>query len=79
MTKHPQDAEDVLQETFLRAFEHLSTFREESSFATWLFRIAMNTALMKLRQERTAPVYSLDQPGQDLRTCATGPRMPRRW
>jgi len=66
MTKHPQDAEDVLQETFLRAFEHLSTFREESSFATWLFRIAMNTALMKLRQERTAPVYSLDQPGQEL-------------
>jgi RNA polymerase sigma-70 factor (ECF subfamily) len=66
MTRHPEDAEDILQETFIRAFEHLPSFREESSFSTWLFRIATNAALMKLRRERSAEIYSLDQPAPDL-------------
>ncbi len=45
-------AEDVVQETYVRAFTHLESFRGESSFATWLTRIAMNEALGRLRRQR---------------------------
>ena len=53
LTGNPQDAEDVLQETFLKAFEHLQGFREDSRFYTWLVRIAVNEGLMKLRKRRS--------------------------
>lgn len=46
------EAEDVVQETYVRAFTHLESFRGESSFATWLTRIAMNEALGRLRRRR---------------------------
>ncbi len=46
------EAEDVVQETYVRAFTHLDSFRGESSFATWLTRIAMNEALGRLRRRR---------------------------
>jgi RNA polymerase sigma-70 factor, ECF subfamily len=46
------EAEDVVQETYVRAFTHLSDFRGESSLSTWLSRIAMNEALGRLRRER---------------------------
>jgi RNA polymerase sigma-70 factor, ECF subfamily len=48
----PQDAEDVLQETFIKAFRHLVTFDGRSSLSTWLYRIATNEALMVLRKKR---------------------------
>ncbi len=47
------DAEDVTQETFLQAFEHLSDFRGDSQISTWLYRIAVNTCMMKLRQRKS--------------------------
>jgi len=50
--RNPQDAEDVLQETFLSAWEKLGSFDGNSSFFTWLYRIATNAALMKLRKEK---------------------------
>ncbi len=50
MLNETQDAEDVLQETFIKAFRHLATFEGRSSLATWLYRIAVNEALMKVRQ-----------------------------
>ena len=53
VTGSPEDAEDVLQETFLKAFEHLADFREDSRFYTWIVRIALNEGLMKLRKRRT--------------------------
>jgi RNA polymerase sigma-70 factor (ECF subfamily) len=53
ITGTPEDAEDVLQEAFLKAFQHLPEFREDSRFYTWLVRIAVNEALMKLRKRRT--------------------------
>jgi RNA polymerase sigma-70 factor (ECF subfamily) len=53
ITGSPEDAEDVLQETFLKAFEHLPDFREDSRFYTWIVRIAVNEGLMKLRKRRT--------------------------
>jgi len=54
ITGNPEDAEDVLQETFLKAFEHLPDFREDSRFYTWLVRIAVNEGLMKLRKRRSS-------------------------
>jgi RNA polymerase sigma-70 factor (ECF subfamily) len=45
MTRNEQDAEDVVQETFLRAYRRLKQFESRSSFGTWIFRIAVNSAL----------------------------------
>jgi RNA polymerase sigma-70 factor (ECF subfamily) len=47
-----EDAEDVLQETFLAVVEKLHTFNEQSSFFTWIYRIATNASLMKIRKKR---------------------------
>lgn len=57
-----EDAEDALQETFLKAFTHLSRFNGDSRFYTWLTRIAVNEALMKLRKRRPDKMLSLDEP-----------------
>jgi RNA polymerase sigma-70 factor (ECF subfamily) len=53
ITGSPEDAEEVLQETFLKAFQHLPEFREDSRFYTWIVRIAVNEGLMKLRKRRS--------------------------
>jgi len=60
ITQNNEDAEDVSQEAFLKAFEHLGDFQGNSRFYTWLVRIAVNQALMKLRKRRNKDV-SLDQ------------------
>jgi RNA polymerase sigma-70 factor (ECF subfamily) len=52
ITKNREDAEDIVQESFLKAFLHLGTFQGKSQFSTWLTRIAINEALMLLRQKR---------------------------
>src|SRR5271154_2638321 len=52
IVKNWQDAEDVLQESLIRAFLHLKDFEERSSFSSWLTRIAINFALMSLRKKR---------------------------
>jgi RNA polymerase sigma-70 factor, ECF subfamily len=53
ITKNREDAEDVVQETFYKAFVHLDGFQEKSLLSTWLTRIAINQALMVLRRRRT--------------------------
>jgi RNA polymerase sigma-70 factor (ECF subfamily) len=55
-----QDAEDVVQQTFLSALEHLDTFREEAAVATWLLRIAANHALKVLRKRRGLSTVPLE-------------------
>jgi RNA polymerase sigma-70 factor, ECF subfamily len=50
--RHDNEAEDVVQETYVRAFTHLAEFRGDSSLSTWLSRIAMNEALGRLRRQR---------------------------
>ncbi|HEU0292161.1 MAG TPA: sigma-70 family RNA polymerase sigma factor [Anaerolineales bacterium] len=62
MLGNPQDAEDVLQNTFMNALLHLSSFEGRSSIATWLYRIAANEALMLIRKRR--PEVSLEQESQ---------------
>jgi RNA polymerase sigma-70 factor (ECF subfamily) len=54
------DAPDVLQDTFLQLYRHLPSFRGESQFATWLYRIATNAALMRRRATARRPTESLD-------------------
>ena len=60
ITQNREDAEDAMQEAFLKAFEHLGEFEGNSRFYTWLVRIAVNQALMKLRKRRPN-VVSLDE------------------
>lgn len=62
MTKDIADAEDLTQEAFLQVFRSVSSFRGESAFSTWLYRIAVNTVLMKLRRRKSPPLLSLDEP-----------------
>jgi len=52
ITQNPQDAEDALQDAFLKAYTHLEEFRGDSLFSTWLVRIATNEALTKIRQRQ---------------------------
>ena len=59
------DAEEVAQEAFLKAFSHLSTFRKESKFSTWLIQIAINEARMKRRKDRKGLYESIDQQNTD--------------
>jgi len=62
ITQNDDDAEDVLQETFLKAYSHLDDFQGNSKFYTWLVRIAVNEALMKLRKRRSDRTVPLDEP-----------------
>src|SRR6202162_307991 len=62
MTKDVAEAEDLAQEAFMQVFRNLNSFRGNSSFSTWLHRIAVNTVLMKLRRRKSPPVLSLDEP-----------------
>jgi RNA polymerase sigma-70 factor, ECF subfamily len=60
MVRQDEDAEDVTQQTFLSAIEHLGSFRAESSFATWLFRIATNAALKVIRKRKGLDTVSFE-------------------
>ena len=62
MTKDVADAEDLTQEAFLQVFRSVSSFRGDSAFSTWLYRVAVNTVLMKLRRRKSPPLLSLDEP-----------------
>ena len=62
ITQNAEDAEDVLQETFVKAYEHLGDFQGNSKFYTWLVRIAVNEALMKLRKRKSDRTVPLDEP-----------------
>ena len=65
MLGNQQDAEDILQEAFLKAYRHLNTFDGRSSLSTWLYRIATNEALMKLRRKNPETV-SIDEPVETM-------------
>jgi len=62
IVRNREDAEDAAQECFLNAFVHLKDFDGRSQFATWLTRIAINAALMKLRKNRGAREVPIDEP-----------------
>lgn len=54
ITRHREDAQDAVQESFLNAYVHLKKFDERARFSTWLTRIAINAALMKIRKNRVS-------------------------
>lgn len=59
MLRNQEDAEDALQETFLQVYRGLRGFEGRSTFSTWLFRLATNVCLMKIRQKGTEPAQLL--------------------
>ena len=61
ITQNREDAEDVVQDAFLKAYTNLNQFQGQSKFYTWLVRIAVNEALMKLRRRRPERMVSLDE------------------
>jgi RNA polymerase sigma-70 factor (ECF subfamily) len=70
LTAHEEDARDVVQETYLRAWKGIGRFRGDARFSTWLYRITANTAsthTTRRRRQRTEPLDLTDEP-QDLRT-----------
>jgi RNA polymerase sigma-70 factor (ECF subfamily) len=90
MTKDIAEAEDLTQETFLQVFRSVGSFRCNSAFSTWAYRIAVNTVLMNLRRRKT-PTISLDEPvssespslrrdigRRDLRLCGVVDRIALR-
>ena len=74
---NPADAEEVLQESFLKALAHISEFRGQSQFRTWLIRIAINEAKMRLRKYRPSQHESIDETDPDDSRFA--PRDLRDW
>ncbi len=76
------DAEDVTQQTFLSVLDHLGDFREESSVATWILRIATNHALKVLRKRRGLPTVSIDtrsENGDDSYAALPHPEFIAQW
>ena len=68
--RNREDAEDAAQECFLNAFVHLGDFDGRSQFATWLTRIAINAALMKLRKNRGSREVPIDEPNPSFEPVA---------
>jgi RNA polymerase sigma-70 factor, ECF subfamily len=62
MTRDVSDAEDLTQEAFLQVFRNVRTFRGDSAFSTWLYRLTVNTVLLKRRRHKSPPMLSLDAP-----------------
>lgn len=66
ITRNHEDAEDALQDSFLRAYTHLTDFHGKSKFSSWMTSIAINSALMSLRKRRSRPAFSMDADDSDL-------------
>jgi RNA polymerase sigma-70 factor (ECF subfamily) len=61
ITQNREDAEDITQDVFVKAFTKLEQFQGNSKFSTWLVRIAVNESLMRLRKRKTSKTVSMDQ------------------
>jgi len=72
ITQNREDAEDVVQDAFLKAYEKLDQFQGNSKFYTWLVRIAVNESLMRLRKRRTGRMVSIDEDVETPRSCGLG-------
>lgn len=77
MVGDPEDAADMTQETFIKAYRSLSSFRGDSKFSSWLYRIASNVCLDFLRSRSRHPQVSLNSSDEDDRTTFELPDMSR--
>src|SRR5215471_16914320 len=73
---NPEDAEDALQDGMLSAVRNLGRFEGRSKFSTWLTRIVINAALMRLRSRRSRAAVSLEQEDPEQRELTLGSRIP---
>jgi RNA polymerase sigma-70 factor (ECF subfamily) len=73
---NPEDAEDALQDGLLSAARNFKRFEGRSKFSTWLTRIVINAALMRLRSQRARPSISLEQDDPEQRDLTLGSRIP---
>ncbi len=78
LTGHPNEAEEVLQETFINACRSVDAFEGRSGLGTWLYRIATNNSLMRLRR-RQPVIVSLDEPSESDENADFHPRNLRDW
>ncbi len=69
VTHNREDSQDAVQEAFLKAYQNMAEFREDSQFSTWLIRITLNQSLMKLRKQRAVREVSLDEGFQADQKC----------
>jgi len=76
IVRHPEDTEDVLQETFLKAYQHLQSFRGACSFSTWLVAIGTNASLMLLRRRKRLRKNTTDVVAEDGETLVMEWRDP---
>jgi len=76
IVRHPEDTEDVIQETYLKAFEHLQSFRGACSFSTWLVAIGTNASLMLLRRRKALRKKTCDVVAEDGETLVIECRDP---
>src|SRR6266404_6735048 len=72
MVRNTSDEDDLVQETFLNAWRHLSSFRSDASFRTWITRVATNEVLQQYRRDRRTPIV----PGAPLDACASKAESP---
>ncbi|MGB9626030.1 MAG: RNA polymerase sigma factor [Phycisphaerae bacterium] len=79
IVRNPEDAEDVVQQTFLSVLEHLNGFAGQSQFRTWLVRIATNHALKTLRKRRGLPIAATGAAGEDDDTWLPHPEFIAPW
>jgi RNA polymerase sigma-70 factor (ECF subfamily) len=70
ITNSREDSEDVVQDAFLKAFQHLHHFEERARFSTWMTKIAVNEALSKLRDSRRRSIVSMDEETEDAKPLA---------
>jgi len=66
MTRSEADAAEITQDTFLSAYQHLSEFRGEAAFGSWVHRIAANNALMRLRRQKVLDIVSDEITGPEF-------------
>ena len=76
MSGNPADAEDIAQETFIRAYRHLKKFKGKSSLKTWVFRIALNCSNTRLRRRARRLAHRVDDSEPELERAADAGRSP---
>ena len=69
-TRNAVEIEDIVQDSFIKAYHKLETFQNQGSFATWLYRIAINTTLDFLKRSGRSPVQAVDDPEEHIRRPA---------
>jgi RNA polymerase sigma-70 factor (ECF subfamily) len=77
LLQNEADAEDAVQEAFLKAFRHLASFRAEAKFSTWLISITLNEARSRLCQRKVLKLQSLDEPQDEQGNVS--PALLREW